>query len=775
MFNLFFLDYNTYGNRIVKKESSLSNYLSYEVARETSANFNVNDGVDTVAVVNSSTTGNYLVVADSESNIVSRWFVMENIYKRNGQHFVKLKRDLMVDYWEGVKSSPCFIEKATVSEYDSAIFNRENMTFNQIKTSETPLKDETGCAWVVGYIPRDSFNTPQNVDGSVILDHTADYEYSTLQDFPLADLVGQTYNGPAYNIVFETHAKYSNQSGRGRIISNYFNTNNIVSVSDNTALNSSLILGTYTQSVGMSLIEIDVNPNDIYKNSFITTMRGLGESYFRPYTNYSGSDQSIPDIEDIMEYDNKVIKLTNNGLYYRVRFTKISSNTNKNYISEVSELGTTWLSNLNTGILTSNGKTPNNKSFRLSYGYDVYQLTLEQVFTTATVTLDNTRYHLEDQPYDMFCIPYSDELEIYKNGTKILTANKSIALNMSVEIARDSGDTAIYDVQLLPYCPVRYMIKSDGTFDIGDSFVHYIKDGNNNNIGVILWATTSSFTLDIPYTISVDNVKLVNECDVYRLSSPNYNGQFEFNPAKNGGVTSFNVDCTYKPFNPYIHLNPNFGRLYGRDFNDARGLICGGDFSLPQLSNAWANYELQNKNYQNIFDRQIQNMEFNNKIANINAGVGAIGNALGTGLGAGAVGLGAGLVAGIGNAIAGAVDIGLQVAQQKETIDYTKDLFGYQLGNIQAIPTNLVKTTAFTYNNKIFPILEYYTCTEEEKQALRDKIKYNGMTVMRIGKIEDYLQPEQTYIKGQLIRLQVNEDNHLLEAIRQEVNKGVYV
>ena len=162
-------------------------------------------------------------------------------------------------------------------------------------------------------------------------------------------------------------------------------------------------------------------------------------------------------------------------------------------------------------------------------------------------------------------------------------------------------------------------------------------------------------------------------------------------------------------------------------------------------------------------------MEVNNAINNINSVAGIIGGGIGTGLATGNIG------AGLGSLLAGGIDLGLQVAQQQETIDYTKDLFGYQLGNIKAIPTNLTKTTAFTYNNKIFPILEYYTCTEEEKQALRDKIKYNGMTIMRIGKIEDYLQVEQSYIKGQLIRLQVDEDNHLLEAIRQEVNKGVYV
>lgn len=82
---------------------------------------------------------------------------------------------------------------------------------------------------------------------------------------------------------------------------------------------------------------------------------------------------------------------------------------------------------------------------------------------------------------------------------------------------------------------------------------------------------------------------------MYRLCSGNYQGVFEFSAAKSYGVTSFHIDCTFKPFNPYIHVTPNLGGLYGTNystFKDARGLICGGDFSLAQLNNAWANYEL---------------------------------------------------------------------------------------------------------------------------------------------------------------------------------------
>ena len=294
-------------------------------------------------------------------------------------------------------------------------------------------------------------------------------------------------------------------------------------------------------------------------------------------------------------------------------------------------------------------------------------------------------------------------------------------------------------------------------------------------------------TFDIPLDdpIVITDAKVQNECDLYRLVSPNYNGQFEFNPAKNGGVTRFNVDFTYLPFSPYIHINPDFGRLYGRDFNDSRGLILGGDFSLPQSSNAFENYKVNNKNYINIFDRQIENLEVNNAIQREreiwSAAGGAIsgimsGATAGAMIGGGPVGaVVGGLIGGAASTIAGVKDVQMSDRLRNEAIDYTKDQFGYQLGNIKAMPNSLAKNTAYTFNNKIFPFLEFYTCTDEERQALRDKIKYNGMTVMRIGTIAQFIQQERSYIKGQLIRIDLHEDTHLINQIASELNKGVFI
>ena len=118
-----------------------------------------------------------------------------------------------------------------------------------------------------------------------------------------------------------------------------------------------------------------------------------------------------------------------------------------------------------------------------------------------------------------------------------------------------------------------------------------------------------------------------------------------------------------------------------------------------------------------------------------------------------------------------------------EALDYKKDMFGYQLDNIKALPYSISKTTAYTYNNKIFPIIEYYTCTEEEKKAFANKIAYNGMTVGVIDKIINYANntwsykdiTDKGYVKARLIRVEgIDDDTNLLNSLADEVFKGFY-
>lgn len=143
--------------------------------------------------------------------------------------------------------------------------------------------------------------------------------------------------------------------------------------------------------------------------------------------------------------------------------------------------------------------------------------------------------------------------------------------------------------------------------------------------------------------------KIKNECDFQRIVSPNYNGVFQFKTGRlNEGLHYINVDCTYKPFAPYIKLNPDFSGLYGRDWNDSTGLICGGDFSIPMINDAYTNYALQNKNFQEIFSRQIENLDVNQQIAREQQEFSGIVNIVSAGIGGAGAGAYAGGMAGGG-------------------------------------------------------------------------------------------------------------------------------
>lgn len=82
-----------------------------------------------------------------------------------------------------------FIEKATLPESSPYIYNAENISVNEIKTSETLLKDRTGCAWLVGYMarnPEDDTEKTITFDANLVPDAT----YSSINEYPFRSWLG---------------------------------------------------------------------------------------------------------------------------------------------------------------------------------------------------------------------------------------------------------------------------------------------------------------------------------------------------------------------------------------------------------------------------------------------------------------------------------------------------------------------------------------------------------------------------------------------------------
>ena len=851
MDRIYLFNYNNYYNRIVKKFDTIAQYKvapywkngDYE---DLSLGFKYNDNIYTTQVVNLEGSWNYLILCDDQDNIISRWFIMESVRKRKGQYKLSLKRDLVADNYEDVINAPCFIEKATVDENDPAIYNSEDMTFNQIKKGEYPLKDETNSAWIVGYIPKNSFTADTSI--------TADYVKSGIENYTTTDITQWTYEGIKpweyqgqktfdwsnknnFNITFKYTEGYGAGTNWGRVSFRDYNntvkslTPDWVAITKDSGLPSAISRGQTPDDN----VAVDWNNNytDYHTNALVLNSSKALNLFYQPYAStydynqcswlqpalvglfdnvianmdplvndYIGTETGT-ELRKFKALNNQIVYDTSRNTFYKmiIHQKQVKGETP---VNSTSQLGTLFTQALNgksisipggiNGTVNVNITADNsdNKCYSISWTKQQYWIEFQVLQGNPIhTTLGPNRYHLYDQPYDMFCIPYSDDLTIWNGDTKLIEkTSKTAAINIAQAITQNLGDKNVYDLQLLPYCPVTKQIVKNGKIDVAGLIYNNIYSGSGEpttqteeRLSVILWAPLSSQSFSI-YTsegksissiCQVTDKKIENETDLWRLCSPNFNGQFDFSPAMNNGVDHFEVDISYKPFSPYIHINPYFneGSLYGQEYNDARGLICGGDFSLPQVTNEWANYQQNNKNYQQIFNRGTENLKVTQKYQRTNEIISGVTGALGAGVVTG--NLVGGLIAGAVSGVGAGIDIARADSMRQETLDYRQDLYNYQLGNIQAIPNSISKVSPYNPNNKIFPILEYYTCTDTEKQALKDKIKYNGMKVGRIGYISQFIKSEPTYIKGKIIRLEIPEDNNYLNELTAEIDKGVFI
>lgn len=774
------LKYNNYFNRLVKIGSDLSAYSPFIKNRINNVNFNPADGVTTTQIINApqNEIGDYLLVVDDTGTLISRWFILDDTRLRNGQYELQLRRDLIADAYSDVIKAPVFIEKATLKSADPMIFNSENMTYNQIKKSETLLKDGTDCAWIVGYMARnDGSGNTTHINGTV---SSINNQYISETTTTPSDFISQ-HSGTILNksyLEFSTTYSYRNFL--------YYKKSAVYYTTlDGDTVNKAL--GKESESdtwkTGRELTDAEVKTN-IFKDKWGEIRRLVSEA-----NNYVNEDN----MDSITFYDGKKVKLSDGNVYE----VKIKINepiyrhieiTNMPNVGEyIDNTISQYLASLNIQNSTKSGNPYSPMTITTSN----YGCSLEKVAEEGTFSYDipTSRNKVKDAPYDIFAIPYSPSEDPYvwihadEHGAVGEHMSSEIGLLVAQAISEKLGAT-LYDLQLLPYCPLPELLEDPGTSDMsivnlvqGTDYT-LVKDSSNKAVSMIVFPSKSSFStkINLKEPIIIKDVKVESECDMYRLCSPNYQGVFEFNAAKNNGISYFDVDCTYLPYNPYIHVSPNFDGLYGKDFDDTRGLICSGDFSLARITDAWTNYQLQNKNYMASFNRQIQNMEVQNNVARLNDVLGATVGSIAGAVAGSKLGGGVGAVAGLGlTAAAGVADYQINEQLRNENMDYTKDMFGYQLGNIKAVPDGLSKTTAYTKNNKYFPFLEFYTCTDEEKNALKNKLKYNGMTVMRIGTINEFLQPEQSYIKGRLIRLEGDYDNHYVNELSQELYKGVYI
>lgn len=782
MTNIYLLKYNNYYNRIVKKPyTTIGEYLdTHEYEAFFGINFIPNDGVTTTHIFNFTPRPNfvpdYLIAEDNETGLYTKWYIVEQVRTLKGQYRMNLVRDVLSDYYEETKQATTFINKGFVNSENPLIFNKEGVAVNQIKKQEILLKDSTRAAWIVGYLAPNLA-----AEGDVTVN--VSYEQEVIPDiseFEYPEYIGQTIEGflNSNSSYFVIYGRYSLDAEGSIPVRRYFDNKG---ARTNSASDQNLPVGTpYVRNMlADTLADLNIPMNYDVFNTLL------------PKT--TSNDELL----NILKLKDKVYK--DGDKYKRVTINPLTNEVNKIVNATISDYPNI-IQTVNDALVNAGCQiSEQSRALRVVLNYSSFVLTLEEVgspFTTANVTFKSTIKNLKDAPYKMFAIPMSEnailrvgQTDIYTNKDRMLQIASSIATGL-----KTAADGFLYDIQLLPYCPFedKFMqtLDKNGIEYIGAGQEHkdydIVKDSSDNIIAYLFYADRSSFTTNVTAvgtslypTLDYNNpteFKTKNETYMFRIVAPNFANFEDFNYFKNYGVNYFNVDCTYKPFTPYIKININYKGLYGQDFNDQRGLILGGDYSLPVISDNWINYQIQNKNYANIFERENQNIEYKHKwnMASTVSGA-AVGTMQGAFMGGMLGGVGGAIAGGIGAGITGGLDIGRAAGTHAEDMDYRKDMFNFNISNIQALPQGLVKTSALNYNSKIYPFVEIYGCTEEETEVVRNKIKFDGMTLNVLGSIRDYLNPsDMTYIQGRVVRININEDSHMANAINSELNKGVY-
>ena len=810
-YNLVFLKFNNYYNRKIKRYETLAEYLTnYEYYIDDAVRvINYNDGINVTITFNKGEEGNtigydYIVAinADTENTIESRWFILEERQTRQGQWILSLRRDLVADFYDKFIKSTVYVEKGwitlnteTIYDINPLVFNYENFTANQIKRGETPIKDTLGCKWIVGYLNKKYAEEDKNIVTHTNLSHAPDIVVTNETD--LAYLFKYESKIRRYPTALTVSFNYKDRS-----------TETIYKISVGESSNNISRLSGGRYNISGSL------PPDRYGGFAEKYLDRNNYSVMLDYvvTKYS-EDWATSKAEwlRVLDLNNKTILVKNTNKTFRCRVTEHPATNTSTYVSSSSNTPI-WYNNLIAYLNRVSGMqyTDADDMFLMtivrSKGLSVELVEIES--ETYNFKIPESRNRTIGEAFDAFAIPYVDDKPIglhVEGVTQVEISDYRAAVSVAQEICDIEG--VALDLQLLPYFPISedlisptvfnedydgprlsdYMITiTDEMVDISASVIR----GTSNVVkNVIFWLTSTEFTRIIPYTdmndySTVDSIKAINQLDMWRLESGDYSSAFEFNMAKNGSVSYFEIDCKYKPYQPYIHVAPGFGGLYGMDYNDTRGLICSNtNYSLPRLTDAWETYEKNNINYMNAFNRQIVNMETQRKYQRQQEWVSAAAGSV-AGMASGALAgsmipgirpVAGAVVGGATSAAAGAADLYVSEQLYKENKQYAIDQFNMSLENIRALPNTLVAVGAQNPNNKVFTVLSFYSCTDIERQAFEQKLRWSGCTV---GVITDdpmeYIDlSRDTYFKGQLINIDMSDAAHEASELANELAKGV--
>lgn len=789
----YFLNYYSYESRKHHRYTTeVSQYLAADnnpIIYQDLININWGDGVNAyipcINLPNDDMLGlgkNYLLVVNDNYTIHSRWYVMESGYTMKGQYQITLRRDLIADHLDKVVSTKCMINRGWLLTGDKRLYKPEGFQFNQVKTEQILLSG-TGA---------DTVSTPQAVVAYLAKNRQQPIELQlTPSKFPVSYSANTLQDWAGYVYVTQQQKKYTAFRYNATVIKygvgtfdKFYWGSTAGPVKDIFGPSAGQYWAT-TQHIDASELMKDLGGDD-----FISSLDSLSFAAYPGGTNLS-------------EYDNKYFYEQATGRYYLIHVNRQEKALEENY--ETVNIGALY-TKCYTAFNNVSYLSPRNTSstsgdwFQIKkyYTYETLELELAGSSSDSSkVTIPINMCPTANASYDIITIPFG-KWTYMQNPTSFPMVNSTaIAQELAAQLGKQDS-SLVYDVQLMPYMPQGSYTFVGGQFlftqfpntettvynvNIEDStgllkcFISAVQTADSSFEVYPLGATVTAPSDPIEF-------KVARETTMYRLCSPTYDSLYDFNPYDNNGLAEMRAYMTLKPYNPYLLIQPVFNEsgLYGGSYEDNRGLICS-SFSMTRTADRFQQYELNNANYKQIFSRNIESLNKQQKWVQTEAGFGIAAGAM-SGVATGAMGgskfgvggsIGGGLLGMAAGLAGGITDLNMTNDKFDEQRSMQRDMHYLNIGNIQALPDALTKVGAFTIRTAKQPFLEVYRATEEEQEALRKYITEQGMTYGDIDVMQTVIDntPTGGYVSGYAIYMDADFDAHEFSALNNELKIGV--
>lgn len=732
-----------------------------------------------------------------------RWFVSGiTPLSANSKFQISLLRDIMSesDAWKGEEA---YVESGLATDFNK--YKRWNLPFTNTKIKEQRLNFGGKSSFFVFYTNEQTHDDPvAENDYSVSMSsvpgaNTSDYiNVANLNDIPGYEYVGVgdifCFNSEIITAKAVTKEIYYNTSRiNGEIVqTNEYRTSPTTIIRNVKNSTTSVSVSNYTNG-WHNYINLEGLLFDDLKNNVNNCKSDFGsalESYYNTYkTNtYGANAVAFSSISDLINnYSNKLIYCSGN--IYKINYTSNSFSENKLISKNDASTLTSAISNINFpafhkpvpgtvyGDTTSTFAITDDGYCRINYSGTQYNITIQNLGALASFEMNFTKDCLKLPKSCVRCVNIVSGADATVSDDVIAQA---LMLAQSGEYMIGENTSQIIDIQYLPFS-IADSIAKDGNDD------PYISINGSGQYATFLSNDDFQFFTDMS-----DLTDMNKETDTINIVSPSRGSQFLFRPYNNDGNMEFTTNVTIKPFASTIYVRPSTKGLLQYDWQDKDCLIINEDFSLTKVSSQWAEYVRSNKNYQRVFDRNLQSKEYerswerqvekeqqradeyNARNAAFQEGKNRVGGLPIIGTISGLLNQGFSQLGG-NNAYtrymaAAQLDRQYNEAMYQESVALAQDQFNLQLENIKAQP--LIPSTITTIDCKLLDgiYLEFYSTNPSEKKAIEDFYKYNGNRIDAFGRFSDYYG---WYVKGKIIR-SVNYTQPEIDEVNRRLQNGIF-